>query len=322
MTLRLYLLLLSWGRRCRILWRLIWLVRRGYWKLERSLLLPGRLLVDAGPLLHAGILAAEPLAAGKMGLCELRGLRQGLRRAAEREQGKRPRPYGAYVAEGLSVMAGLFPRDAEVFDRFAGIYLTAVRGCDLLALWDVAGEARIVRRYCQHSHLVVFKSLEPFFSSQPWTEALRGKRVLVLSPFSASITAQYARRALLWADPRVLPDFELLTVTVPFSAALVESPFSDWFAALEALKAEMDRLDYDVALVGAGAYSLPLVLHAKERGKCGVHMGGALQFLFGIYGRRWENEPEYQSMINGNWVRPSQAETPSTHHRIENGCYW
>jgi hypothetical protein len=96
----------------------------------------------------------------------------------------------------------------------------------------------------------------------------------------------------------------------------------DWVAALDDLKGQMDAQDYDVALIGAGAFSLALATHAKARGRIGVHLGGTTQFLFGVYGGRWKDSAEFQAFINKDWIRPDETETPQTVEKIENGCYW
>ena len=51
-------------------------------------------------------------------------------------------------------------------------------------------------------------------------------------------------------------------------------------------------------------------------------MGGATQILFGIKGRRWEEIPFFQNLINEYWVRPSIDETPSKANLVEDACYW
>nr|WP_162051116.1 MULTISPECIES: hypothetical protein [unclassified Lentimonas] len=83
----------------------------------------------------------------------------------------------------------------------------------------------------------------------------------------------------------------------------------------------MANIDFDVALIGAGAWSIPLATHAKALGKIGIHLGGTTQILFGIKGKRWEKggEPAY---YNDSWVRPNAAETRSGVNKIESGCYW
>ena len=120
----------------------------------------------------------------------------------------------------------------------------------------------------------------------------------------------------------MLPEFTLLTIRPPFSAGLVAPKHPDWMAALDDLKAQMDNINFDVALIGAGAFSLPLATHAKMRGKVGIHLGGVLQILFGIYGNRWKDDTEVQRFFNDNWVRPRKSETPEAVHKIENACYW
>ena len=79
---------------------------------------------------------------------------------------------------------------------------------------------------------------------------------------------------------------------------------------------------FDVALIGCGAYGLPLGAAIKQMGKPAVHLGGALQLLFGIRGRRWEAMPQYLSLMNDAWVRPSSTETPPLAEMVDGGCYW
>lgn len=260
------------------------------------------------------------MAAGKMGVCELKALLHFLKRTQE-DADKRS-PYPRYTAETLFLNAGVFPRREDIFDQFCTVFRDAIKEMDVLVSWDLPGETRIFNRFAPKATFVPRSSLDGFFSNQPWNAALAGKRVLVVSPFTDTIRKQFARRELLWQDRRVLPEFTLLTLRTPLSAGLVTPIHTDWVAALDDLKAHMDALDFDVALVGAGAFSLALVTHAKRRGKVGIHLGGTLQVLFGVYGGRWKDNPEFEGLINKYWVRPSESETPTTVNRIENGCYW
>jgi hypothetical protein len=220
------------------------------------------------------------------------------------------------------VNAGVFPPDAATCDRFFGIYLEAVSRCDLLVSWDVAGEVEVLQRFAPGAALVTLRTLDPFYSARPWTAALAGKRVLVVSPFAEAIKRQYGKRRLLWKNPEILPDFELLTVRAPLSAGLGCAEDSSWFAALARLEATMDRFDYDVALIGAGAFSLPLVVHAKAGGRVGIHLGGSTQTLFGVYGNRWLKQSSFRKFINVHWMRPGPSERPQSANTVEDGCYW
>lgn len=84
------------------------------------------------------------------------------------------------------------------------------------------------------------------------------------------------------------------------------------------MKRAMQSTPFDVALVGAGAWSLPLVAHAKKLGKKGLHLGGQLQLLFGIKGGRWDRGNFY----NEAWLRPLSEERPTGFMRMEKGAYW
>ncbi len=57
-------------------------------------------------------------------------------------------------------------------------------------------------------------------------------------------------------------------------------------------------------------------------GKGAVHLGGDLQLMFGILGKRWENNERIIDLRNDHWVYPSKDETPEEAIRVENGCYW
>jgi len=99
------------------------------------------------------------------------------------------------------------------------------------------------------------------------------------------------------------------------------------------MKREIEKQDFDICLIGCGAYGFPLAAHVKKIGKKAVHMGGSLQLLFGIRGKRWEvYDPHYEQpgnvfihyygLPNENWVRPSNNEKPENHSKVEDSCYW
>lgn len=96
---------------------------------------------------------------------------------------------------------------------------------------------------------------------------------------------------------------------------------------------EIDKEDYDICLLGCGAYGFPLAAHVKRQGKQAVHLGGALQLLFGIKGKRWEdpnygvkewNIPygSYTALMNKYWIRPDNITSPPNIQQVEGGCYW
>ena len=84
---------------------------------------------------------------------------------------------------------------------------------------------------------------------------------------------------------------------------------------------DIQKLNFDIAIIGCGAYGFPLAAAVKRMGKQAIHLGGATQLLFGIRGNRWENS-ELRRFFNEYWVKPGIDEIPSHAGKIENGCYW
>jgi hypothetical protein len=259
------------------------------------------------------------MATGKMGGVELAALRHYLR---NKDAKGRCEQWGDH-AKWLSSNAGVYPIDADVFARFCDVYSRALGSLDLLAVWFQPHENEMRARFAADAVPIALTSLEPYLNERPWTRKLAGKRVLVITPFASTVMSQYFRRAEVWRGKvDVLPDFELDTLRCPLSAGLIDPVFPDWFSALGAMCDEMSRRTFDVAIIGAGAWGIPLAIHAKAIGRVGIHLGGPTQILFGIRGGRWDDHPVIRGFLNDAWVRPGEADRPEKFRSIENGCYW
>jgi len=225
----------------------------------------------------------------------------------------------------MRLNAGMFPVDDASLDRFSDVFLDAVSKTDVLGVWFNRNEQRIVERYCPDAQLVHLEALNPVLLAHPWSAELAGRTVLVVHPFARTIESQYhTRRTRLFENPAVLPEFELKTIAAIQSGAGAACDFATWFDALEYMREQVANVQFDVAIIGAGAYGLPLAAAVKESGRQAVHLGGATQLLFGIRGRRWETESpdDIAPLFNEHWVRPSADETPEGSASVENGCYW
>lgn len=225
------------------------------------------------------------------------------------------------LLQSLGVNAGLFPATEDMASRFAKRMLDDMRQLDFLASY-IAGERDVIPHLPSCLNIDLDGYYAPFRFSRPWTKALEGRKVLVVHPFEESIRSQYERREAIWRDPDVLPEFQLETVKAVQSAAGSRPDHPDWFAALAHMEAMIDRIDFDIALIGCGAYGFPLCAHVKRMGKQAVHLAGWTQVLFGISGGRWSSDPAMAPFINDAWIRPSSVETPPAATSVENGCYW
>ena len=171
--------------------------------------------------------------------------------------------------------------------------------------------------------LVPLKAEEPFYSEKPWSKGLEGKKVLVIHPFVKSVKSQYEKREMLFENKDILPKFELKTLqAVQTAAGQRDECFNDWFEALDYMYNEALKTDFDVAIIGCGAYGFPLAARLKQAGKQAIHMGGATQILFGIKGNRWDKHPLISEFYNEHWVRPLPEEELKNVGKVEGTCYW
>jgi hypothetical protein len=232
-------------------------------------------------------------------------------------------PHIGWRSEISSLMetnTGFFPSDRASLGRFAELMLTDMRELDILGSW--LGQEAFVSSFFPSAKKIKLRMLEPFWSSRPWTSQLKNKKVLVIHPFEDSIRYQYARREKIFPGTDILPEFQLDIVKAVQSIAGNHNNFKSWFDALQYLKAEIDKRDFDTAVLGCGAYGFPLAAHIKRIGKQAIHLGGATQLLFGIKGARWEAIPGHAALFNGDWIRPLPADVPKNYQRVEAGCYW
>lgn len=225
--------------------------------------------------------------------------------------------------KNLCMNSGFFPNDIELGRKFYKRMMEDIKEVDILASYIQAEKYLQPYMHCQKMNLKGYYA--PFLWKHPWTRYLEGKRVLVVHPFVATIKKQYEEnRQFLFADKEVLPEFKSIDyVQAVQSLAGEKVPYKDWFEALNYMEQEIDKKDFDVALIGCGAYGFCLAAHVKRLGKQAMHLAGWTQMLFGVYGNRWLNdEPEFSKFINEHWVRPSAAEKPKDAAKIENSCYW
>jgi hypothetical protein len=228
--------------------------------------------------------------------------------------------------------SGFFPPEVSKIERFCVMMLKDMTEVDILGSW-LANEIYFENRMVNSTRIKLMY-LDPYWSQIPWTKALENKKILVVHPFAESIRRQYQKREMLFKNKDILPEFKSLAVIKAVqSLGKGDDRFNDWFDALEYMKEEINKVDFDICLIGCGAYGFPLAAHVKRIGKKAVHMGGSLQLLFGIRGKRWEiNDPHYEQpenvfidyfgLPNEHWIRPSEEEKPANHNKVEDSCYW
>lgn len=226
------------------------------------------------------------------------------------------------VKDQMTIWSGFYPSTEENLMKFGDMMIEDSKLLDILGSW-LPNEEILKKNYNLGFQFISLRNLEPFWSNLPWTRYLEGKRVLVVHPFAESIKNQYDNyRDKIFENSMVLPNFTSLRVIKAVQSLGGNWDYKDWFEALDYMKDKVDQEDYDVCLIGCGAYGFPLAAHVKRMGKQAIHLGGALQLLFGIRGNRWDNMDDYKSLVNQYWTRPNGDEIPQSKDKVENGCYW
>ena len=229
------------------------------------------------------ILSGKPFMAGRLGGFELAVMRM--------VEFHFPEKLPATVHSACEC-AGFFPDDISLAERFTHVMEDAYRRTDILACCRQFAEPWFINRFMPKESVTVrnLGLYDLYALDHHWTRALEGKKVLVVTSFPESVKQQYARREQLYPGTDILPEFASLQIYKPVMTIgnMKDERFSDWFEALDFMKGEILAMDFDIALMACGAYGFPLAGEIREAGRQAVYMGGVLQILFGILGRRWD----------------------------------
>jgi hypothetical protein len=246
-------------------------------------------------------------------------------------------PLYKYITKTLPAMknnAGILLNTHEETENYSNMYLSAFERCDMMAGWDIQGNyiAHIAQSHAFMRNVFYSKRMVwaltfdvfHYIYNTPWTHALKGKRILLISPFEDSILEKIPIRSNLYDGVDLFPDCEFITLKPPQTQAGEKSrgftiEFNDFKYRVEQI---IDN--FDVALVSCGGYANPICSFIYEKGKSAIYVGGVLQMYFGILGARWIQErPEIVRLFsNKYWSRPKDYERPINSHNVEGGCYW
>ena len=279
-------------------------------------------------LVREALLGEEPVMIARMGTTECGtvlnylGVREGKRNPWNYIRWKQQAWWWNGTAKRyMQTGAGFFPTTDANLVKFCELMLADLQLTDILVTLTYAEE--YLKDYFVQAKRITLPSMEPYFSINPWTHALKGKRVIVVHPMVDTFKKQYKIIDKIWPDG-MMPDFELLTVKAVQSLAGEPTGFKDWFEALDWMKYEIGKAEFDIAIIGCGAYGFPLAAYVKRLGKKAIHMAGATQLLFGVRGRRWGKDPNqpFTNFMNEYWVRPDDSEKPINAIMVEGACYW
>lgn len=233
--------------------------------------------------------------------------------------------------------AGIFLPDGNSVVEYSTAYLKAFHICDAFMDWEPQGDVAVTIPGMLTSFEFIYANFDRqrfwsfgvadifhlIYQDNPWTHALAGKRLLIISPFAETFKKQLPVLDKIYGRD-MFPDCSFTFLKPPITNGSNQSrPFSqelnDFSNRIEAVKDT-----FDIALVSCGGYGNPILGRIYDMGKSAIYIGGVLQMFFGVYGSRWERErPLVMKLFkNEHWVRPSSDERPTGFEKVEGSCYW
>ena len=227
----------------------------------------------------------------------------------------------------LEVTAGVLKFN-EIQKKFYKEYKESISNINIHAVWRKE-ERKIKELIHENTQRINLSDLEVFCSSNPFTRILNEKKVLIIHPFLSTISSQINSKEIevnnylegLWGTK--VNELLFYKPVVSHGGSSFDSN-DNWITLLEKQKSELESIDFDVAIIAAGAYGLPLGNHIKTKlNKHAVVVGGVLQLYFGIIGARWEsNKRVVENIPKLIWTKPIASDMPPRPDLVESKAYF
>lgn len=281
-------------------------------------------IVDLENEVRSALEDKRPLLVTRYGTAEGELIRAELTNGLENDFRRLP-----HLRTQLWTHAGIFPPEVATYKSTSSILIDAYSKADIIGVrfqepyyWRLETFLNLI--VSPNAKLVDISSVFPCEDLNFWHASLKERKILVVHPFNTSIEKQISffrensSSNSFWNKT----DFNILQAVQSISADKSSFQFSNWDHALESMKEKMEKIDFEIALIGCGAYGAALASHAKTLGKVALHIGGALQLFFKISGTRWVDNKSIVPISANGWIRPSADETPSQYLKHEGGAYW
>jgi hypothetical protein len=269
-------------------------------------------------------------AAAKIGYSEQHWLYYDILLEQERDQAKIAKFEHELRFHGLK-QEGVFPADPAFYRDFNRFYVPHLRNIDSLGVFYYPWELRIVRQYALPGKLVYYGDQQTNrygagTENECYLPYFRGRRILIVCPF-AGILKERATKEIFegiyasvgkkqWFYPKSVDGLEF---PYGFSAETQER-YATAIDLFGDIASELEQRDFDVALIAAGGLAIPLASRVKSMGKVALDLGGHLQAIFGVLGKRHRN----RSWSRNEWCidMPERYRPPEADEVCDGGAYW
>jgi len=227
--------------------------------------------------------------------------------------------------------AGIYTQTNESLKEYTKRLIEAYEHCTVIAEWEQGGKVfahtgsgqEYISKRTPKTPKIDARALEPYYFKDNWMNQLKGKKILIVHPFSKTFEKQVKNLKKIFPGKSWFEDCEIQFAQPPLTLA-GNHEGKDWKDHLTPfLESLREKTNFDIALVAAGGYGMLVSDYIyKEMNKSVMYIGGALQLFFGVIGKRWFDNKDVLKLVNDDWIRPSKEEKPNNFTNVEKGCYW
>jgi len=282
--------------------------------------------------LQLAIKTCSGYAAGKIGLSQQQWMYYEILRSRETDRETISEFETQLKAHALRT--GVFPQDPSFCLQFNDFYMPHLKNIDCLGICYSRLEHELIESYGIKNKLIYYPNQEPDRSipdkeDNCYLQYFRNKKLLLISPFSHLLRERSTKEIFegVWAKTGkkwFYPD-RVDSVEFPYGfTAEGQTRFSTVLELFKFITGEIDKKQFDIALIAAGALAIPIASHVKNTGKIGIDLGGHLQVLFGVIGQRWRQQEEWrENYFNGHWIdMPARYRPREVDAGLRKGDYW
>lgn len=228
---------------------------------------------------------------------------------------------------------GIFPADNDFYRHYSAFYMEHSRKLDCLGICYYPGELEILKYYQIKNNLIFYPKQEPDRASPNnaancYLDNFRGKKLLIVCPFAQLLKSRATKEIFerVWSKTGKKWFYPASVDAVEFPYGFSSETHARYPTVLDLLddiKAKIQSRDFDVALIGAAGLAIPIATHVKEMNKVAIDLGGHLQVLFGVIGKRWRSwEAWKRDYFNDDWIDMPEQYKPKENDVCDRGAYW
>lgn len=167
---------------------------------------------------------------------------------------------------------------------------------------------------------IMLRHYEPYLFPNNYFDLMANQKITIVTSFAHTVRFQIPKFRKLHEHINVDCNFEV--ISAPTTNANFVYDGISFFQRLEDLECRIIEAANKFVLIGAGGYGHLIAKRLSLKGFNVMVIGGGIQILFGIIGRRWEQRLDFQQMFNEHWIKPLPEDIPDGSGLVEGGCYW